>query len=111
MSTPSLKPIELKEHTCSQGHYGEIVPKLPMRSTVGLHNFSLRIFNLRVSNPNELIVDVFLTRCWISMCQGLGQKKHDEISETDRKQQYIINITIRARFEQDMLNKATHAHT
>ena len=32
MSTPSLKPIELKEHTCKQGHYGDIVPKLPMRS-------------------------------------------------------------------------------
>ena len=32
MATPSLKPIELKEHTCSQGHYGNIVPKLPMRS-------------------------------------------------------------------------------
>ena len=32
MNTPSLKPIELKEHTCKQGHYGDIVPKLPMRS-------------------------------------------------------------------------------
>ena len=32
MNTPSLKPIQLKEHTCSQGHYGDIVPKLPMRS-------------------------------------------------------------------------------
>ena len=32
MTTPSLTPIELKEHTCSQGHYGNIVPKLPMRS-------------------------------------------------------------------------------
>ena len=32
MATPSLKPIHLKEHTCSQGHYGDIVPKLPMRS-------------------------------------------------------------------------------
>ena len=30
-ATPSLKPIELKEHTCKQGHYGDIVPKLPMR--------------------------------------------------------------------------------
>ena len=29
------------------------------RSTVGFHNFNLRIFNLRVSNPNKLIVDVF----------------------------------------------------
>ena len=32
MATPSLKPIQLKEHSCSQGHYGDIVPKLPMRS-------------------------------------------------------------------------------
>ena len=54
------------------------------RHTVGFHNFNLRVFNLRVSNPNKLIVDVFSTRCRISMCQGLGPKKHDEISETDR---------------------------
>ena len=53
--------------------------------TVGFHNFNLRIFNLRVSNPNKLIVVVFLTRCRISMCQGLGPKKHDEISEIDRR--------------------------
>ena len=32
MITPSLKPIELKGHTCKQGHDGEIVSKLPMRS-------------------------------------------------------------------------------
>ena len=32
MTTPSLKPIQLKEHTCKQGYYGYIVPKLPMRS-------------------------------------------------------------------------------
>ena len=32
MATPSLKPIQLKEHTCKQGHYGDIVPKLPRRS-------------------------------------------------------------------------------
>ena len=53
-------------------------------NTVGFHNFNLRIFNLRVSNPKKLIVDAFLTRCRISMCQGLGPKKHDEISEIDR---------------------------
>ena len=53
-------------------------------ATVSFHNFNLRIFNLRVSNPNKLTVDVFLTRRRISMCQGLGTKKHDEISETDR---------------------------
>ena len=36
MSTPSLKPIyslnKKEKHTCKQGQYGEIVPKLPMRS-------------------------------------------------------------------------------
>ena len=52
---------------------------------VSFHNFNLRIFNLRVSNPNKLIVDVLLTRCRISMCQGLCPKKHDEISEIDRR--------------------------
>ena len=31
MTTPSLKPKQLKEHR-TQGHYGDIVPKLPMRS-------------------------------------------------------------------------------
>ena len=52
--TPSLKPIQLKEHTCSQGRYGDIVPKLPMRSmlvgpsgsgkTVLLTNMTLDIY-------------------------------------------------------------------
>ena len=28
-------------------------------TTVSFHNFNLRIFNLRVSNPHKLIVDVF----------------------------------------------------
>ena len=32
MITPSLKPIHPKENTCKQGHYGDIIPKLPMRS-------------------------------------------------------------------------------
>ena len=53
-------------------------------TTVGFHNFNLRIFNSRVSNPDKLTVEFFLTRCRISMCQGLGPQKHDEISEIDR---------------------------
>ena len=57
---------------------------LDQDDTVGFHNFNLRNFNLRVSNPNKLIVYVFLTRCRISMRQGLGPKQHDENSETDR---------------------------
>ena len=53
-ATPNIKPIELKEHTCKQGHYGDIVPKLPMRSmlvapsgagkTVPLTNMILDIY-------------------------------------------------------------------
>ena len=27
-----MKPIELKRHTCKQGHYGDIAPKIHMRS-------------------------------------------------------------------------------
>ena len=46
-----------------------------LRHIVGFHNFNPRIVNLRVSNPNKFIVDVFLlTRCRISMCQGLCPK-------------------------------------
>ena len=54
MTTPSLKPIQLKEHTCKQGHSGAIVTKLPMRSmlvgpsslgkTVLLTNMTLDIY-------------------------------------------------------------------
>ena len=32
--------------------------------TVGFHNFNLRIFELRVSNPNKLSVDVFFDTMW-----------------------------------------------
>ena len=32
MTTPLLKPIQLNKHSCNQGHYGYIVPKLLMRS-------------------------------------------------------------------------------
>ena len=50
-----------------QGRYGP---------SVDFHNFNLRIFNLRVSNPNKLIGCFFDTMSdFISMCQGLGPKK------------------------------------
>ena len=52
------------------------------RPTVGFHNFNLRIYNLRVSNPNKLIAGVFLTRCRISMCQGLGPTKTMEFRKS-----------------------------
>ena len=32
MATPKNTPIQLKEFTCNQSHYGDIVPKSPTRS-------------------------------------------------------------------------------
>ena len=32
MIAPSLQPMQLNEHTCKQGHYGDIVQELTMRS-------------------------------------------------------------------------------
>ena len=52
--------------------------------TVGFHNFNLRIFNLRVSNPNELIVVVFFDTMSDFNVPGSRPKKN-EISEIDRK--------------------------
>ena len=37
-ATPSLKPTELKEHTCKRKHYGDIVPELPVRSMLVGHS-------------------------------------------------------------------------
>ena len=33
-ATPKVTPIQLKEYTCNQTRYGDIVPKLPMRSVL-----------------------------------------------------------------------------
>ena len=51
--------------------------------TVGFHNLNLRIFNLRVSNPNKIIVDVFVDTMSDFNVPGSRPKKHDETSEID----------------------------
>ena len=53
--------------------------------TVGFHNYNLRIFNLKVSNPNKLIVDVFVDTMSDFNVPGSRPKKHDDISEIDRE--------------------------
>ena len=54
MHTPPLKPIELKEHTCKQRHYGDIVPKLPMRSMlVGPSGSGKTVL------PTNMILDIY----------------------------------------------------
>ena len=64
MITPSLKPMELKEHTCKQGHYGDIVPKLPMRSMLVGPSGSGKTVRL-----NNMIVDMY-TGCFSIIIVG-----------------------------------------
>ena len=55
-------PYPLKAAEALEGVQGEQRPEEGLGGifgAVGFHNFNLRIFNLRVSNPNKLIVDVF----------------------------------------------------
>ena len=74
----------ITNHTNTNTNHYDSYDNNTYMHTVGFHYFNLRIVNLRVSNPDKLIV-FFLTRCGISMCQGLGPKEHDEISEIDPK--------------------------
>ena len=34
MTAPEIKPINTKEYTVKQSKYGDVVPKLPMRSMI-----------------------------------------------------------------------------
>ena len=44
--------------------------------TVGFHNFNLRVQFESFKSGHSL--NIFLTRCRISMCQGFSPKKHDK---------------------------------
>ena len=95
MATPSLKPIQLKEHSCSQGHYGYFVPKLPMRSmlvgppgagkTVLLTNMILDIYKgcfsiIYIWSPS---IEVFNT--W----KPVKDYIRDQIKPNDRETYYF----------------------
>ena len=75
-----ISPRRLHSHH----KHTEIQRQTAPYSTVGFHNFNLRIFSLRVSNPNKLIVDV----CFVDTMSGFNvpgsrPKHHDEILEID----------------------------
>ena len=74
------KSTVIIDHPSRAGVQGACVPQ----ATVGFHNVNLRTFNLRVSNPNKLIVDVFLHDVGFQCARVSAQQKHDEISEVDR---------------------------
>ena len=59
-------------------------------ATVGFHNFNLRIFNLRVSNPDKLIVDLFDTMSDFNV-PGSGPKKSMKFRKSTAQQQKVLH--------------------
>ena len=51
---PKIEPVKIKEYTCKQSKYGDLVPKLPTRATILAPSFSGK--TLLISN---LILDVY----------------------------------------------------
>ena len=64
MTTPSLTPMQLNRHTCKQGNYGDIVPKLPMGSmSVGPSGSGKTVFltNMILGIDKECFSRVYYT--------------------------------------------------
>ena len=95
MSTPDLKPIELKEHTCKQGYYGDIVPKLPMRSmlvgpsgsgkTVLLTDMVIDIYKGCYSRIHICSPSIEVANIW----KPVKYYIRDHIKPTDREKCYV----------------------
>ena len=51
---PKIEPVKIKEYTCKQSKYGDLVPKLPTRATILAPSFSGK--TVLISN---LILDVY----------------------------------------------------
>ena len=97
MSTPNLKPIELKVHTCKQRHYGDIVPELPMRSmlvgpsgsgkTVLLTNMILDIYKGCFSRIYIWSPSIEVDNTW----KPVKDYIRDHIKPSDREKYYFDN--------------------
>ena len=95
IATPSLKPVQLKEHSCSQGHYGDIVPKLPMRSklvgpsgsgkTVLLTNMILDIYKGCFSRVYIWSPSIEVDNTW----KPVKDYIRDHIKPNDREKTYF----------------------
>ena len=95
MTTPNIKPIELKGHTCKQGHYGDIVPKLPMRSmlvapsgagkTVLLTNMILDIYKGCFSKIYIWSPSIYVDSTW----KPVKYYIRDHIKPNDREKCYF----------------------
>ena len=97
MTTPTLKPIHLKEHSCSQGHSGDIVPKLPMRrmlvgprgsgKTVLLTNMILDIYKGCFSRVYIWSPSVEVDNTW----EPVKDFIRDHIKPNDRDTLFLIH--------------------
>ena len=95
MATPSVKPIQLKEHTCSQRYYGNLVPKLPMRSmlvgpsgsgkTVRLTNMILDMYKGCVSRIYTWNPSIEVDNTW----KPVKDYIRDHIRPNDRDTCYV----------------------
>ena len=63
MATPKVTPIKLKEYTCNRSHYGDMVPKLPMRSMLVAPSGAGKTVLL-----TNLILDVYKRLFFTNLC-------------------------------------------
>ena len=99
MSTPNIKPIEFKEHTCKQGHYGDIVQKLPMRSmlvapsgagkTVLLTNMIFDIYKGCFSRIYIWSPSIYVDNTW----KPVKDYIRDHIKPNDREKCFLMKMT------------------
>ena len=104
MTTPNLKPIQLNKHSCKQGHYGDIVPMLPMRSmlvgpsssgkTVLLTNMILDIYKGCFSRVYIWSPSIEVDNAW----KPVKDHIRDTIKPSDREQNAILIHMIQQNF-------------
>ena len=96
--TPKVTPTQLKEYTCNQNHYGDIVPKLPMRSmlvapsgagkTVLLTNITLDIYKGCCSRIYVWPPSIEFDSIW----KPVKDYIRDHIKPSDRENYYFLLI-------------------
>ena len=105
MTTLKITPIQLKEYACNQSHYGDMVPKLPMRSmlvappgagkTVFLINMTLDIYKGCFSRIYVWSPSIEVDSTW----KPVKDYIRDHIKPSDRENVILIHMT------QQSLNK------
>ena len=95
MATPKVTPIQLKEFTCNQSHYGDTVPAIPVRSmsvapsgagkTVLLTNMTLDIYKGCFSRIYVWSPSIEVDPTW----KPVKDYTRDHIKPSDREKYYF----------------------